>query len=640
MLARKRIFATYALMVLLGVGLSVTIFRSGQAIDATSKHFLEKNVPLLDDISIVKVSVTEYERILYEYYATTDRQEMLSRHESAHNSLEGAFASLAAIPEHKTALVAIQQITAEIHQEAARLDKTLSSQSIDWDLSREQLVKISELGRKITPLLDEMRGRIQAEVIGTAGLVESNTRFTTRLVGVFSLVILLVAAMVASYLDRYIKAQNQIRFLAYHDALTGLANREQFELDVAALATSDEELAVGLVKIDRFNLITAGHGYSVGDAIIRSAAKGLERVALAHHQEKIFRFDGASFGFIASTDHVDSFIDRLQQHFEQPLTAANSEFYISLGIGYACYPTDEADVSALIQDADAALSRVSREGGGKHLRFVEDMRMAEQSWLAIENDLRFAIENNELRLFYQPQVCAKSGDLLGMEALIRWQSPKRGMVSPIDFIPIAEQTGLIVRIGEWVMREACEQAKRWQLASDEPCVVAVNISPKQFLHHHFIQTVADVLTETKVDPALIEFEVTEGVMVENTEHCIAILEELKALGIFLSMDDFGTGYSSLAYLKRFKIDKLKVDQAFIRHLPTDTKDLAIVQTIIDLAHNLELKVIAEGVETEEQAKWLNSRGCEELQGYWISRPLPPAELNHFFEKSIKKVRDV
>ncbi|WP_101757004.1 bifunctional diguanylate cyclase/phosphodiesterase [Oceanicoccus sp. KOV_DT_Chl] len=639
---RNKIFGIYAVMVLLGIGLSITILISGRAIDATSKELLEKNVPLLDDISTVKVSVIEYERILYEYYATTDQQEMTRRHESIHRVLEQAFHSLTLIPENRPILNDIRQICDEIHLQAESLDQTLSSNRIDWDLSRDQLASISNLGRQITPLLDEMRARIQAEVIGTASLVETNTQFTTRLVGLFSLVILLVAALVAFYLDRYMQAQNKLGFLAYHDALTGLQNRQQFEEGVAALAAGNEQFTVGLIKIDRFNVITAGHGYGVGDAIIRAVGEALCEVVKEYggEQAQAFRFEGASFGFIANAPAMTGLIKQLLRRFERPLIAKGSEFYISIAIGYVQYPDDEKDVSALIQDADAALSRISRHGSGEPLRFKDDMRLAEQSWLAIESDLRAAIANEELVLFYQPQICAQTGTLVGVEALIRWQSPHRGMVPPIDFIPIAEQTGLIVSIGEWVIKQACEQAKRWQQAGVLDCVVAVNISPKQFLHHNFVQTVAQLLTASGVDPAFIEFEITEGVMVENTEHCIDILEQLKALGLNLSIDDFGTGYSSLTYLKRFKIDKLKVDQAFIKNLPTDTKDLAIVRTIIDLAHNLGLKVIAEGVETETQAEWLRSYGCEELQGYLISRPQPALELADFFARTARMNKNV
>lgn len=624
---RAKILGLYGVVLLLAVIVSAQIFFSGKAIESTTNSLLGDNVPLLDDLSRIQQAVTETERSLYEYYATTDREVMLQQQAQCQEALQAALAHLHQQLPHEPTLVDIDRHLATMEQLARELDNTLSPSRVDWDRARELLVLLTEQGRLLMPLLSKLQAKVEAAVLGTADIVRANTIQTTNLVLIFSVLVLVVAALVAFYLDRFISVAAERSFLAFNDPLTRLPNRQRFDEKALELTRelpgddSGDSVLLGIIKLDRFNLVTAGHGYSVGDALVKAAAERLH--GLLPEQGHLFRFEGASFGFTLCDRNGVDWVEQLPAAFHAPLLVNGAEFYLTISVGYCLASEQACDGTTLIKNADASLSRAVDSGGDKTLQYNPELQKHEQSWLAMESELRQALRNQEFLLHYQPQVVAASGEVIGMEALIRWQSPTRGMVPPFEFIPLAEQTGLIVKIGDWVVREACRQAKAWQQLFGRRCVVAVNISPKQFLHRDFISTVERVLTETGVEPSLIEFEITEGVMVENTEHCIAMLEQLKAMGLQLSIDDFGTGYSSLSYLKRFCVDKLKVDQAFVRNLTDKSKDAAIVRTIIDMSHNLGLKVIAEGVETHDQRELLCRYGCEELQGYLIGKPEQP-----------------
>lgn len=626
-----KILGIYALILAAGAMISLQIYFSGKAINSTTNDLLNRNVPILADIATIQIALTDNERSLYEYYATTDQRVMHQQQVLIHRNLSQAMARVRSQLPAARSLDQIESYIANIDRLALSLDQTLSSPSIDWELARARLVQITEQGRSVAPLLSALHKHLQTAVLGTSDIVKDNTRDTTHMVLLFSVLVIIVAALVAFYLDRFIRLAAERTFLAYNDSLTRLPNRQQFEQVAQSLAESEYTNVLGLIKLDRFTRLTSAHGYLIGDDIIKAAAQRIDE--RLHGRGCLYRFDGASFGFTINFMSNEQLLENVLNAFETPLIINGAEFYMTISIGY-CLTTDDADDGhSLIKNADACVSLIKREGGNRIRRYTPELQQQEQAWMALENELRNALFRNELVVHYQPQVSARSGQLVGMEALIRWQSPLRGMVSPMDFIPLAEQTGLIIKIGEWVMREACRQAQYWQQTFARDCVVAVNISPKQFLNHNFLSMVTAVLSETKVDPALIEFEITEGVMVENIEYCMDILRQLKALGIKLSIDDFGTGYSSMSYLKQLCVDKIKVDRAFVNGLPRDTDDIAIVRSIIDLSHNLGLTVIAEGVETEEQHQLLSSFGCEELQGYLISRPQPAHSLSAFFNQT-------
>ncbi|MGH8807891.1 MAG: putative bifunctional diguanylate cyclase/phosphodiesterase, partial [Noviherbaspirillum sp.] len=318
-------------------------------------------------------------------------------------------------------------------------------------------------------------------------------------------------------------------------------------------------------------------------------------------------------------------LQRLMELIAQPIVIEGHTFVMGCSIGIAACPSDGADPESLIKHAGIAMYRAKEMGRNNFQLYTATMNERSMERLCIEGDLRNALEREEFALHYQPQVDLTTGRILGMEALLRWQHPARGMVPPARFIPMAEELGLIVPIGVWVLRTACRQSMEWQRAGYRPMRVAVNLSARQFYQHDLVASIKAILEETGLAPHLLELELTESMMMNDVEHAASILHDLKAVGVQLSIDDFGTGYSSLAYLKRFPIDLLKIDQSFVRDITVDPDDAAIVLSIISLAHSLRLRVIAEGVENADQLAYLQRHGCDYMQGYYFSRPLPARE---------------
>lgn len=435
------------------------------------------------------------------------------------------------------------------------------------------------------------------------------------------------------------QAEHKLAHQAYHDALTGLPNRYRFEeqLQATLAAAGDtQQSAVLLINLSRFRNVIAGLGHAAGDRLLKLAAKRLQH-ALEDCQENcvgstLFRLEADMFCLLVSEAVCPDFASRLarniQNAFIAPFVVEKRELFANLAIGYAVFPGDGRDPATLVRNADAALQKIKRDHGTGILGYSEEINARAVERLALETDLRYALERNELALVYQPQVDIASGAVIGSEALLRWKHPARGYVSPAEFIPAAEETGLIVPIGEWVLRTVCAQAKTWRECDLPPLTVAVNISALQFIHPDFTDQVARIIRESGIDPQWIELEITESVAIQSVEATVAKLAQLKNLGVKLAIDDFGTGYSSLSYLRRFPIDKLKVDQSFVRNLTKDANDAAITRAVIQLGHSLNLKVIAEGVETTEHLDRLQDYACDEMQGYLFSKPLPAEDLEN------------
>ena len=346
------------------------------------------------------------------------------------------------------------------------------------------------------------------------------------------------------------------------------------------------------------------------------------------------RYHGAHGGdeFVVIQRGIDQLADvallaaRLLVEVGRPLSLAGHEIVAGLSIGISLYPEDGKDANALLKNADAAMYRAKDRGRNCFQYYSNDMTVAGLDRLELETDLRQALERGEFLLHYQPQVNIVSGKIIGAEALIRWQHPTRGMISPVVFIPLAEDIGLIGSIGEWVLNTACAEAKAWQMAGLPPLRMAVNVSGRQISNDHVVDLVGAALQSSGLAPQFLEVEVTEGVIMKDAARAISTLNELKALGVELAIDDFGTGYSSLSYLKRFPIDKLKIDKSFVDGLPDESDDAAIAMAIIAMAHSLRLTVIAEGVETEAQLAFLHDHGCDEIQGYLFSKPIPAEQF--------------
>lgn len=415
---------------------------------------------------------------------------------------------------------------------------------------------------------------------------------------------------------------------AQYDSLTGLANRALFRdrLGRAQLraARNEQHLGVMLLDVDRFKGINETLGHDAGDLLLIRMAERLHECV--REVDSIARLGGDEFALIleglASGESAAIVAERILTSVARPFEVAGREVFVTTSAGIAIYPGDGEDAGALVKNADSALSGAKAQGRNTYRFYTPDLNARALERLSLETGLRRALERGEFVLYYQPRVELASGRLLGAEALLRWVHPERGLVPPGSFIPLAEESGLIIPIGEWVVRAACAQSRAWQQAGYRPVRIAVNISARQFGHRALRDTVASALEESGLDPTHLEIELTEGLLMEHTDTVLATLGDLKAMGLLIAIDDFGTGYSSLSYLKRFPIDALKIDQSFVRDITTDGNAAAISAAIVGLARALRLNVIAEGVESREQAEVLIAQGCAEGQGYLYSRPLP------------------
>jgi diguanylate cyclase (GGDEF)-like protein/PAS domain S-box-containing protein len=426
--------------------------------------------------------------------------------------------------------------------------------------------------------------------------------------------------------------QARIEQQANYDTLTGLANRSllQDRLEQALLtATSyNSRLAVAFVDLDRFKFINDSLGHHIGDKLLKVMADRLE--SCVRECDTVARLGGDEFVVLltgqTAPDQVRAVVERMLAVVSQPWIIEQGEFNISCSIGVALFPNDGTDAQTLLKHADSAMYRAKESGRNNFQFFTRELNTLMTERLELESRLRRALERDQFLLHYQPRVELCTGRIIGAEALIRWKLPEQGIVAPGRFIPLAEETGLIVPIGKWVLKQACAQNKAWQDAGLEPIVVSVNVSARQFRQDNLVRTIAEVLEETGLDARYLEIELTESMVMHDAAQLVAMLDEIKRLGVQISVDDFGTGYSSLSYLKRFPVDRLKVDRSFVEQLATDDDDAAIVRAIITLGHNLGLKVVAEGVEQDEQVNFLRLNHCDEAQGFIFCRPIEAAAL--------------
>ena len=426
------------------------------------------------------------------------------------------------------------------------------------------------------------------------------------------------------------RAGTHVRRLAFQDALTGLPNRASFKERLEALLSRsrhEHELhAILFLDLDRFKLVNDTLGHEVGDLLLKAAAERI--LGCVRSVDMVARIGGDEFTVIleniGSTKVAGSVAEKICKVISKPFAFMGQAVYVSTSIGISMYPTDGKDGGTLVKHADMAMFRAKEDGD--NARFYEDsMEAGIETRLALESDLRGVLDREELILHYQPQVDLSTKKIIGMEALVRWQRPEHGLVSPVRFIPVAEETGLIVPIGQWVLRTACAQNKAWQEAGLPRISVAVNLSARQLGQCDIDRTIAKILSDTGLEPQFLELELTESAVMNDQDEMLGRLRRLKELGVRISIDDFGTGYSSLNYLRHFPFDKLKIDQSFIRNVTSNPDDAAITLTIINMAHTLKLRVIAEGVETEGQLRYLQLHGCHEVQGYYFSRPVEAEE---------------
>ncbi len=435
--------------------------------------------------------------------------------------------------------------------------------------------------------------------------------------------------------SRIAGSQTDITDRKVHDPLTGLPNRALF-LDRLGTALRRGRRRMGttcavlFLDLDRFKVVNDSLGHLTGDHLLVGVAKGLE--ACLRPGDTVARLGGDEFTIlledISSVEDASQVAERVHAQLESPFTINGQDIFTTASIGIAVSVTGRESAEELLRDADTAMYRAKSQGSGRHQLFDQDMRQHAVAQLRIETDIRHAIDREEFVLHYQPIVSLSSEKVTGFEALIRWQHPDRGLIGPFEFIPIAEETGLIVTIGHWVLNAACRQLREWQtgFGSGDGLTVSVNLSPKQFNHPRLVQQVEQALLASELTPRCLELEITESAFIDNAEAAIAMIESLRAMGVQVSIDDFGTGYSSLSYLHRFPVDTLKIDQSFVSKMDKDGKQVELVSTIIKMATNLGIQVVAEGVETGAQRRHLKRLSCDFMQGFAFSKPVPAEEI--------------
>ncbi len=454
-----------------------------------------------------------------------------------------------------------------------------------------------------------------------------------------------VGGIVGQAVDKRL-AEERVRRFAYRDDLTGLPNRQHFHQllrsGVSLAERTERRMALLFLDLDGFKKVNDTLGHDVGDKLLAEVACRFSKaVRLSDHlgrqsetsveqSSSISRLGGDEFTVLLTeiNQPADATIvaERLLATLERPITLAGQDLFMSTSIGIAVFPEDGADAETLVRNADAAMYFAKGRGRNGYSFYSAEMNRSQSHRLEIESRLRVALEREQLEIFYQPILSAETGEVVAAEALVRWRDPEWGYVPPDDFIPVAEETGLIVGLGQWVFRKVCEQARRWRDESHAAIRIGVNVSGKQIREPGMVEMVRQALQATGVSPTQVELEITESTIMQDDALTIQTLRQLKEMGVGLALDDFGTGYSSLSYLRRFTIDRVKIDRTFISELPGNASDAALTSAIIAMAHGLQLDVVAEGVETEEQARFLELRGCDELQGYLFGRPCPAEEF--------------
>jgi diguanylate cyclase (GGDEF)-like protein/PAS domain S-box-containing protein len=430
----------------------------------------------------------------------------------------------------------------------------------------------------------------------------------------------------------------ELKHQAGHDTLTGLANRnlmaDRLLQNTIHAWRSRQNIGIMLLDLDRFKMVNDSMGHNYGDELLQQVADRLVNCVRAG--DTVCRMGGDEFVIILSElveeDNIGLLAKRIHETLAEPFSLSDHQLRITVSIGISLFPKDGELVETLIRNADIAMYRAKEEGGDKFRFFAPEMNARIQGILELEEEMHQAIQKSEFVMYYQPQIDLASGRIVGCEALLRWRHPTRGMFMPGNFIPLAEESGMIIQLGHWVLQEVCTQARAWQDEGLPMVKVAVNLSAKQFRQHDLIEQIQAILLQTGLAPSVLELELTESVLIHDPTHAIQIMNHLKQLGISLSLDDFGTGYSSLNYLRHFPLNSIKIDRSFIKDMAQNTNGAVLSKSIVTIAHSLGLKAIAEGVESWEQHDFLASCGCNELQGFLFSEPLPPDEFAEFLRE--------
>lgn len=730
----RRIWISFIVVVVTALWLAWFISENGHQAQKTTQNLVTVQLPKLALIKRVRSALAEHERLLYEYYSTTNRDLIWPKIQTQHHDLTDYLDSVNQSFEGN--IMELPALYGEISYIRQSLDNNLGSPPVDWDMARFDLANLTLTREKAESILVSLTNKTQNEAWQGAESTQQQIGSIISLVIVFSGLIVLIALFIGYYTQINIrrtakrkalakfpernpnpvlnlkwdgtilfsnpaskrlletlevpsnniqeilpasffqdlkrwqrehqtqvkfeasisgrhlhynlsllhdleschlyiedaterkKAKDQLEYQALHDVHTGLPNRRQFEQNLGEFIKLGTHCSVLFISIDRFKFITSSQGYNIGDLIINVMGQRLlEHCDPNLRRSRTYRLEGSTFCILLETPYMDSAMDlaiTIQNAMDEPLEVKEHRYYLNLSMGICHYPQDGQEAQALITNGNAALNH-ARIKGDSCEQYSPNLHAEEQSWLPIDAGMRQALEKEQFELHYQAKVDAQSTHIKGAEALIRWKDDEGKMISPGLFIPVAEQTGLIIKIGQWVIEEACRQSVKFS-EQQQDIHLAINISARQFQHRHFLEQLRHAIHVNKADPSKIELEITESLIMENADQSIRIMKRLKDMGFALAIDDFGTGYSSLSYLKKFPIDTLKVDQTFVRNLESDENDQSIVRAIVDLAKHLNLKTVAEGVETEGQWHFLKSLECDYIQGYLFSKPDTPDKL--------------
>jgi diguanylate cyclase (GGDEF)-like protein len=605
-------------------------------IDAS--HIVERTLKVVEALKDIKDSVVNSETELRGYIISGEG-DRLARTRAFLQSVKESVQTLLVLSEATPdQLRQIEQLDALVAEELQRFDEL-----IETHRQKGVSAAIRSIGAtantarigSVQLLTAELRGAADARLVRRTEQFKRSSDISVITAAVATLLNISLLSVVILLARREIRERRQteevIKFAANHDPLTGLPNRSLLaERAARALDEAKSQgggLALLFIDLDRFKNINDTFGHGAGDRLLQNVAVRLARCV--PRSETVARHGGDEFVVLIKTfdgsGDLAQVAGSILAAVAKPMAMYGKEFEITASVGISISPVDGEDLWTLLKNADIAMYR-AKQLGNSHQFYSEGMNLYSVERLELETALRRALERNELSLHYQPKVEARTERITGIECLLRWQHPTLGPVPADQVVPLAEETGLIVPIGRWALLTACHQARSLAELGLHPVRMAVNLSARQFMSPALLDDVADALAETRIDPRWLEFEITESVMIREPERAVKLLRDLKAFGVALTIDDFGTGYSSLAYLKRLPIDGVKIDASFVRGIPVDASDVAITETILAMSRRLGLKVVAEGVETRDQLRFLEVRGCDELQGYYFSKPLPAEQL--------------
>jgi diguanylate cyclase (GGDEF)-like protein len=639
---QRRIWWSFLLVLGVGIAVSIRIVFLGDSVQAVNRMFIAEKLPLSQRIGELRGVIADEERLLYEYYSyTATREDFQSQRKSNFRRLGNIVEDLEKDMGSREQVAKLRSRLADLDMLSDELANTLGSKTVNWDLARAILAQVKPKVRQIEETLATMSSA-NRQAVDRLGM-DSQFSLSNMIGWVFgfSVLIIVVALFVAYYVVAIIRAEEKLKYQAFFDPATGLPNQYRLREELSAAFKQGRAGTVMMIVADREQEIFESLGAVETERWLVKVAYRL-RDGINDKEETLYRFGGNAFVLVSRPGDLSGARQRARQLLstaQQPLHVERRELFSTLSIGASlmeCSTGSEAAglAEAQVQQAASACNRVRRAGGNDFAIYDEAMGRAAANTLRMITELQHALENNELCLHYQPKVDAENKRLLGMEALVRWMHPERGLVLPMEFIPIAEETGMIMALGRWVLREACRQNAEWQRAGLRPAVVGVNLSARQFRSDNLLDEIDDALSETGLPASSLELEITESMVMENPDRVIILLEKIRSRDIRLSLDDFGTGHSSLAYLKRFPIDTLKIDQTFIKDTPANADDVAIARTIVAMAKSLGLVTVAEGVETDEQYELLKNMGCNQVQGYYFSVPLPADDFKTYYSEHL------